>query len=96
MVKVSGVERDVARVLQITEKLIEGDSLYRERLNRDEMTGHIVKLFSELSAEELSSVSEENLQTRIDGILVTHAVAGTLNELSAEQMEVFDAAVEGR
>jgi len=46
--------------------------------------------------EEFAVIEDEDLTHRIDRILVTDAVSGTLNDLTPEQMKMFDEAVEGR
>ncbi|MBP0010177.1 MULTISPECIES: hypothetical protein [unclassified Roseofilum] len=42
------------------------------------------------------TVDESELTERVERIMVTESVAGTLNDLTPEQMAIFDAAVEGR
>lgn len=86
----------LARVSKITEKLLDGRNLYQERLDRDEMIEYMLDLFDDFSAEESEAVDDEELIDRIDSILVLHAVSGTLNDLTPEQIEIFDAAVEGK
>jgi len=86
----------IARVSEITEKLIASDTLYQEKLDREEMIEHMVKLFDEFSTAELKEIGDEELRDRIDSILIIHAVSGTLNDLTPEELEIFDAAVENR
>ena len=86
----------LARVSKITENLLDGRSLYQERLERNEMMEYMLNLFDDFSAEESETVDDEELIDRIDSILVLHATSGILNDLTPEQIEIFDAAVEGR
>ena len=51
---------------------------------------------SEILFEGNKSIDDEDLSERIDKIMVTHAVGGMLDDLTPEEMEIFDAAVEGR
>ncbi|MGK7900224.1 MAG: hypothetical protein AB4352_02210 [Hormoscilla sp.] len=97
MVQVAaGKEVELARVSEITEKLITGESFYQEKLDREEMREHMIELFDEFSTAELKAIGDEDLTDRIDSILVLYAVSGTLNDLTPEQLEIFDAAVENR
>jgi len=97
MVQVAaGKEVELARVSEITEKLIAGDRLYQEKLDREEMVEHMVKLFDKFSTAKLKAIGDEDLTDRIDSILIIHAVSGTLNDLTPEELEIFDAAVENR
>ena len=60
------------------------------------MVEHMVKLFDKFSTAELKAIGDRDLTERIDSILVLYAVSGTLNDLTPEQLEIFDAAVENR
>jgi hypothetical protein len=91
-------EKDVflIRISQIVHKLIDSNSFYQEKLDENEMVLDFVDLFKQLSLEEFTIIEDEDLNHRIDRLLVTHAVSGTLNDLTPEQMKMFDEAVEGR
>lgn len=91
-------EKDVflVRISQIVNNLIDSNSLYQEKLDRNEMVQDLVVLFKQFSLEEFTTIDDEDLTHRINRILVTHAVSGTLNDLTPEQMAMFDEAVEGK
>ncbi|MBC6452493.1 MAG: hypothetical protein GDA43_04215 [Hormoscilla sp. SP5CHS1] len=94
----------IAQVSKIKEKLIASDflgrprtdTLYQEKLDPEKMIEHMVKLFDEFSTAEIKELGDEELRDRIDSILIIHAVSGTLNDLTPEELEIFDAAVENR
>ena len=90
-------EKDVflVRISQIINNLIDSNSFYQEKLDKNEMVLDLVDLFKQFSLEEFTRIEDEDLTHRIDRILVTHAVSGTLNDLTPEQMKMFDEAVEG-
>ncbi|WP_442946733.1 hypothetical protein [Nostoc sp. NZL] len=44
----------------------------------------------------MREIKDDDLTDRIDSILILEAVSGTLNDLTPEQIAIFDAAVEGR
>ncbi|MCW5317022.1 hypothetical protein GTQ43_25340 [Nostoc sp. KVJ3] len=91
-------ERDIAiaRLSKIVDKLIQGNSLYQERLDKQEIIQHLVNLLDKFPPEFINALSDGELTDRIDSILVIEAVSGTLNDLTPEQIEMFDAAVERR
>ncbi|MEH2232333.1 MAG: hypothetical protein V7K71_22355 [Nostoc sp.] len=53
----------------------------------------LVELFGQLSTEEMRAITEYELTRRIDNILVLEAVSGTLNDLTPEQIKMYDEAV---
>ena len=95
----STIEKDAvtARISRRVEELMEKESWFREKLNLEEMVNYVSGLIEEyLSTEELQEIDDEDLSDRIDKVLAFEAISGTLNDLTPEQMEIFDAAVEGR
>lgn len=97
MVQVAaGKEVEIVRVSEITEKLIARESFDQEKLDREGMIEDMIELFDKFSTAELKAIGDEDLTDRIDSILVLYAVSGTLNDLTLEQLEIFDAAVENR
>ena len=87
-------ESIIKRIEPIIGILREERPLFKEELNYSEMVQDLSKIFAEnLSFEEFSSISDEDLKKRCSIILVTEAVAGTLNELTPEQIAIFDEAI---
>jgi hypothetical protein len=84
------------RISPIVEKLFKSNSLYAVKLKKWEMVEMLVNLFGEFTPEEMTGIKEEDLIQRIDSILVLDAVSGTLNNLTSEQLQMFDESVEGR
>jgi hypothetical protein len=84
------------RIKPIVEKLIKSSSLYQVKLKQDEMVKMLVDLFASFSEEEFRAISENDLTKRIDSILVVEAVSGTLNDLTPEQIAIYDEVVEGK
>ena len=86
-----------ARISRIVEELMEKESWFREKLDLEEMVNYVSDLAkAKFSPEQLQAIDDEDLTERIDKVLTIEAVSGTLNDLTPEQMEIFDAAVEGR
>ncbi|MFS0515305.1 hypothetical protein ACEYW6_11365 [Nostoc sp. UIC 10607] len=86
----------INRISPIVENLFKGNSLYQVKLKPREMIHMLVELFGQFSPEEMREIKDDDLTDRIDSILILEAVSGTLNDLTPEQIAIFDAAVEGR
>ena len=86
----------INRIQAIVEKLIKSNSLYQVKLNKEEIIKILVDLFGKFSPEEFRSIKDDDLTRRIDSIIVIEAVSGTLNDLTPEEIAIFDEAVEGR
>jgi len=86
----------LSHVSEIIENLIQGETLFQDKLDNQEMIHLITNLFNDFSHEELEAVPEAELRKRIRSIVVLEAVSGTLNDLTPEQIKIFDEAVEGR
>ncbi|MBE9248451.1 hypothetical protein IQ226_04435 [Dolichospermum sp. LEGE 00240] len=84
------------RISHVVDKLFRGSSFYMVKLDQYEMTEMLIELFSRFSTEEMRAIKEHDLTRRIDKILVLEAVAGTLNDLTPEEIAIFDAAVAGK
>ncbi|PAX57150.1 hypothetical protein [Brunnivagina elsteri] len=86
----------IDRISPIIERLFKSNSLYMVRLKKMEMLEMLVELFGQFNPEEMRAIKDEDLTQRIDSLLVLDAVSGTLNDLTPEQLKMFDEAVEGR
>jgi hypothetical protein len=84
------------RISPIVEKLFTNSNFYRDRLNEQEMVEMLVNLFDKFSPEEMKAIPENELTRRIQKILTLEAVSGTLNDLTPEEIKIFDEAVLGK
>lgn len=84
------------RISTLVDKLFQGSSFYKVKLDQYEMTEMLIELFGRFTPEEMRAIKEHDLSRRICKILTLEAVAGTLNDLSPEEIAIFDAAVEGK
>ncbi len=80
----------------IVDNLFKGSSFYMVSLKKQEMIEQLVSLFGNFSPEEFRAIPDYELTLRIKKILTLEAVSGTLNDLTQEQIKIFDEAVEGR
>lgn len=88
----------LCRVSQIADKVFEEKEVYRRRVDRADFLGIYATLMDErkLSPEDLLSITEAELTRRIRQTMVWEAMAGLLDDLTPEQIRIFDAVVEGR
>ncbi|MHC5938415.1 hypothetical protein [Nostoc sp.] len=83
----------INRISPIVEKLFKDNSLYLVKLKKQEMIDMLGEIFGQLSPEEMRVIKDNDLTRRIDKILVLEAVSGTLNDLTPEQIKMYDEAV---
>ncbi|MBN3894258.1 MAG: hypothetical protein HWQ41_02980 [Nostoc sp. NOS(2021)] len=83
----------INRISPIVENLFKGNSLYLVKLKKQEMIEMLVDLFGQFSPEEMRAIKDNDLTRRIDKIIVLEAVSGTLNDLTPEQIKMYDEAV---
>lgn len=84
-------ESMIKRIEQVVSILMEERPLFKEELNQSEMIEDLLKLFQEnLPFEKFNTMSDQELKKHCSLIMVTEAVAETLNELTPEQMAIFD------
>lgn len=84
------------RISPIVDTLFQNHSFLNEKLDKHEMIYFLVNtLMRKYSGEQIQTINDEDLKGIIEGLLLIEAVAGTLNDLTPEQIEQFDAAVAG-
>ncbi|MBD2602981.1 hypothetical protein H6G81_00220 [Scytonema hofmannii FACHB-248] len=86
----------INRISPIVEKLFKANSLYLVKLKKQEMIEMLVELFAQFTPEEMRAIKDDDLTKRIDSILILDAISGTLNDLTPEQIKMFDEAVKRR
>lgn len=97
MIEAASQNATFARISGIVEKAIQEDSQFQQELDPEEMISIVYTTIEEnLSAEQLHAIDDRELTRRIEKMLVLELLSGMLDDLSPEQMENFDAAVEGR
>jgi hypothetical protein len=68
--------------------------LLKEELDYDEIVHHLTQLFEEnLPFEEFKEVSEEDLKERCHGIIAVELLGKIGDDLTPEQLKIFDEAV---
>lgn len=94
MQEVSSYHQELTnRISPIVDNLFKSNSLYLVKLKKWKMIEMLVDLFGKFSPEEMRAIKDDDLTRRIDSILVLEAVSGTLNDLTPEQIKMYDEAV---
>ena len=84
------------RISRMVEQLMENNRLFQEELERDRVMQIFSNLLENHWLEEILSLEDEKLIKRVDALMATELLYGMLDDLTPEQMAMFDAAVEGR
>jgi len=75
---------------------MQNNFLFQDKLDRN----RVMQIFSDwqenIALEEIWSLEEEKLIKRVDALMANDFRSGMLDDLTPEQMAMFDAAVEGR
>ncbi len=90
-------ESQKIRIANFVQKLMPTRSIFQERLNETEMIEIIIKMFTDEIPEEkrkpIESIENAELEKIIYNVMILESVAGTLNDLTPEEMAIFDDAV---
>jgi len=89
-------DRVMFRMSSIVGQLMENNRSFQEELDREQILEILSNLLETVDIERISLLDEEELIHRVDRLMATELVYGMLEDLTPEQMEQFDAVVEGR
>lgn len=93
MTQIINHQSNYQKLPEIVKTLIDNNPLYQENLDIQAMIANINRTFDPIAVPDVNSISEEKLTKRIKRILSLHLVSGMLNDLSPEQMRIFDESV---
>ncbi|MEC4990720.1 MAG: hypothetical protein SAJ37_18465 [Oscillatoria sp. PMC 1068.18] len=88
-------EAALSKILEIVEELLEKDNLFKT-LNKNELRKIFAQTLDKVSPEEIISLDNDDLRTRVDRIMAIELLSGMLDDFTPEEIEIFDAAVEGK
>ena len=84
----------VKRIEQVVSILMEEDRLFKEDLNYAEMVEHLAKLFEKnLPFDEFNTMSDAELKNHCSGIMAIRLLGKIGEDLTPEQMAIFDEAI---
>jgi hypothetical protein len=93
MTQIINHQSNYQKLTEIVKTLIDNNPLYQENLDRQEMLEVINRNFDPVKVIDVNSISEQELTKRIKSILSLHLVSGMLNDLTPEEMRIFDESV---
>jgi hypothetical protein len=90
-------ESQKIRIANFVKKLMPTRSIFQERLNEAELIEIVINMFTDEIPEEkrkpVESIETAELEKIIYNVMILESVAGTLNDLSPEEIAIFDDAV---
>ena len=92
------IEKDLIteKITPIVDKLIPTKSLFQERLNQTEIIEDLAKSFRKhYTNSEFMSIPDDELYEIIHDVMIIDATSGILNDLTEEQLRMFDESVGG-
>ncbi|MFM6023405.1 MAG: hypothetical protein ACKPER_10835 [Dolichospermum sp.] len=93
MTQIINHQSNYQKLPEIVKTLIDNNPLYQENLDKQAMIANINRTFDPVAVPDVNSISQEELTKRIKRILSLHLVSGMLNDLTPEQMRIFDESV---
>lgn len=79
------------KITLIVDKLMPTKSLFQERLNQREIIEYLAKSFGKhYTNSEFMSIPDDELYEIIHDVMIIKATAGILNDLTEEQLRMFD------
>ncbi|MFM6508398.1 MAG: hypothetical protein ACKPKC_15345 [Dolichospermum sp.] len=93
MTQIINHQSNYQKLPEIVTTLIDNNPLYQENLDKQAMIANINRTFDPVAVPDVNSISQEELTKRIKRILSLHLVSGMLNDLTPEQMRIFDESV---
>ena len=93
MTQIINHQSNYQKLPEIVRTLIDNNPLYQENLDREKMIEVINRNFDPIAVPDVNNISQGELTKRIKSILSLHLVSGMLNDLSPEQMRIFDESV---
>jgi hypothetical protein len=91
------IEVVMHRISPIVDEVIEADEtgIFKEEFDKVAFMAHSSELIEsgEVPSEMLVGVSHDELKGRVEAVMWSQIVAGTLNDLSPEQIKAFDDAL---
>ncbi|HIK12555.1 MAG TPA: hypothetical protein IGS52_20245 [Oscillatoriaceae cyanobacterium M33_DOE_052] len=86
----------LSRIESIVDQLMQTNSLYQEELSKEEVMAIYANLLDKVSPEMLMALDDERLTKRVRRVMATQMMTKLLDGLTPEEVEIFNAAVEGR
>ncbi|MDB9310589.1 hypothetical protein PN471_18565 [Aphanizomenon sp. CS-733/32] len=87
-------ESIIKRIENVVAILMEEDPLFKEDINYAQTVQNLVKVFKEnFSWEKFNQISEESLKNRCDKMMAVQLLAKIGEDLTPEEMAIFEDAI---
>ncbi|NEN89447.1 MAG: hypothetical protein F6K48_11285 [Okeania sp. SIO3H1] len=83
------------RISAIIDQVMESKSIYQE-LDKNELIQTFSKILDRVSPQILLPLNDERLKKRVRRVMATELLWTTPNDLTPEEIEMFNTVVEGR
>jgi len=84
------------RLTPLVNRLLATDEVYRKEFNPDELLEYLVREMMYYIPEYFLAIKDDELTGRVERLMALELVYGLLDDLTAEEMQLFDEAVAGR
>ena len=93
----ASVEKNTAikRISAIIDRVMENDSLYQE-LDKNQLIQSFSTLLDRVSPQMVISLDDERLKKKVRGVMSIELFSTIFDDFTPEQIEMFNAVVEGR
>ncbi|MFB2834011.1 hypothetical protein [Floridanema evergladense] len=86
----------LSRISDIVDRIMQSRPVYQEELTKNEVMEKFASLLNNILPEQLMVLDDENLTKRVKGVMSIELMTHLLDGLTPEEVETFNAAVEGR
>jgi len=86
----------LSRISDIVDRIMQSRPVYQEELNKNEVMEIFSRLLDQIFIEQLMVLDDEKLTKRVKGVMSIELMTHLLDDLTPEEVETFNAAVEGR
>ncbi|NEP80831.1 MAG: hypothetical protein F6K39_23275 [Okeania sp. SIO3B3] len=93
----ASVEKNTAikRISAIIDLVMERENIYQE-LDKNKLIQSFSTLLDKVSLQMVISLDDERLTKKVRGVMSIELLSTIFNDFTPEQIEMFDAVVEGR
>lgn len=86
----------LSRISDIVDRIMQSRPVYQEELTKNEVMEKFATLLNNIFPEQLMELDDEKLTKRVNGVMSVELMTHLLDGLTPEEVETFNAAVEGR
>ncbi|NEN89445.1 MAG: hypothetical protein F6K48_11275 [Okeania sp. SIO3H1] len=85
----------IKRISETIDRVMESESIYQE-LDKNKLIQSFSTLLDKVSSQMVISLDDERLTKRVRGVMSIELLSTIFDDFTPEQIEMFNAVVEGR